>query len=95
MVVRNILKDNIKLYSKSITVYGGGTMKKDLYKVFLALSISLIAVFIVLVIFDYVNYNPYSTSAPFSANILLRSIQLLLPSFVFFCIGLINKKKNK
>lgn len=69
-------------------------MKKS-SKLFYLLSIILVIIFLVILLIDYINYDT-STSFPFYATIIFRSIQLLIPSLISFIIGLIlNKKKNR
>ena len=70
-------------------------MNKKVYKYLYLVSIFMICSFVVLLIIDYSNYDPVSTSAPFYADVLLRTIEFLLPAFVFTCVGFIYKKKNK
>ena len=55
----------------------------------------MVCAFIILIIIDYSNYNPITTSAPFYADILLRAVEFVLPAFVFACVGYIYQKKNK
>ena len=68
-------------------------MKKN-YKLFYLLSIILIVIFLVILLIDYINYD-ITTSFPFYATIIFRSIQLLIPSLISFVIGFILNKKNK
>ena len=70
-------------------------MNKKIYKYLYLVSLFMVCAFIILTIIDYSNYNPFSTSAPFYADILLRAVEFLLPAFVFTCIAYIYKKKNK
>lgn len=70
-------------------------MNKKLSSLLYTVSILMIGAFIVLVLIDYLNYNPMITSAPFYVNILLRAVEFILPAFVFACIGNIYNKKNK
>lgn len=55
----------------------------------------MICAFVILTIVDYSNYNPITTSAPFYADILLRTVEFVLPAFVFACVGYIYQKKSK
>lgn len=68
---------------------------KNKYKICIKLAILLFMMFIGFIVYDYINYNPMYTSAPFSVNILIRSIEFLLPCLILLIIGLILKKGRK
>ena len=55
------------------------------------ISVILVILFLVIILIDYSNYDA-SYSAPFSADILVRTAEFLLPSIVIFFIA---KKINK
>ena len=67
--------------------------KENLYKVLYLLSIVLIIVFAIILVIDYKNYDAITNSAPFSADIFVRGLEFILPSFIIFIIGLVCKKK--
>ena len=67
-------------------------MKKE--KFLYGLSIVLLIVFIVFVIIDYSKYND-SYSAPFSAYILVRALEFVLPSIILFVVAKLISKKKK
>lgn len=67
--------------------------KHNYYKIMYAISLLLLAIFIIVLLFDYFNYNPLYTSFPFTANILIRTFEFILPSIMIFIIGIILKKK--
>lgn len=69
--------------------------KENYYKLFYVFSIILIIVCAIILVIDYINYNPLFTSAPFSVNILIRALEFILPSLILFIIGKIIKNKFK
>lgn len=68
--------------------------KEDISKLLFIISILLIVLFVVLVIVDYSYYNE-TFSAPFSALILVRALEFVLPSFILTAAGLILKRKKQ
>ena len=70
-------------------------MNKKVYKYLYLVSILMVCVFIILIIVDYSDYDPITTSAPFYVDILLRAVEFVLPAFVFACVSYIYQKKNK
>ena len=68
-------------------------MKKD--KILYAISILLIIVFFVITLLDYSNYDATVNSAPFTADILVRALEFVLPSIIILIIALFMSKKNK
>ncbi len=67
--------------------------KENLYKFLYLVSIVLIIVFAIILVIDYKNYDAITNSAPFSADIIVRGLEFVLPSFIIFIIGLVCKKK--
>ncbi len=67
-------------------------MKKE--KVSYIISILLIVVFVVVTLIDYSKYD-ITYSAPFSANILVRALEFILPSLIILIIALLIRKKRK
>ena len=67
--------------------------KENWYKFLFAVSGLLVVGFIIRVIADYIQYDPIATSFPFYATLLLRSVELILPSIKTFVIAIILKKK--
>lgn len=72
-------------------------MKKEcISKILFAISILLLAVFVVNTINNYINYSKTLNSAPFSVFILVNAIEFVMPSVVLSTIGLIvSRKCNK
>ena len=71
-------------------------MKKEkIYKLFYIISILLSITFIIFLTIDYLNYNPITYSTPFYTFIIIRIIELLIPSIILFLIGKIIKNKIK
>lgn len=58
-------------------------------------SIILIVLFIIFVSIDYSNYNNLFNSAPFTAYVLIRSFEFILPSIILFTLGIVLKNKYK
>ncbi len=70
-------------------------MKRDLvYKLLLFLSIILIILFIVFVYIDYSKYDSLTFSAPFSAYVLIRLLEFVLPSIILLILALLFKRKR-
>lgn len=67
--------------------------KNKIYKLMNALSILMLICAMVFIIIDYINYDDMFTSAPFYVNIIVRSVEFLLPAIMFFIIGYVCKKK--
>lgn len=65
-------------------------MKKVLYILF----IILVVVFFIFVFLDLRAYNK-TYSAPFSAYILVRALEFLLPALILLIINIFINKKNK
>ena len=61
---------------------------------FLAVRV-LIAVFVITLISDYMNYNSYVNSAPFYLFVLGNAVTTLLPAAVVFFVGKKLKKKDR
>ena len=69
-------------------------MKKNISKLLFLLSFILVVIFIILIIIDYLNYDFLINSAPFSALILVRLIEFIVPSIIIFGIGFVLKKSK-
>lgn len=69
-------------------------MKKNISKLLFLLSFILVVIFIILIIIDYLNYDFLINSAPFSALILVRLIEFIVPSIIIFGIGVVLKKSK-
>ncbi len=70
-------------------------MKRDLvYKLLLFISIILILLFIVFVYIDYSKYDSLTFSAPFSAYVLIRLLEFVLPSIILLILALLFKRKR-
>lgn len=67
---------------------------KEKYQFFTILAISLTILFFIFIGLDYFTYDE-STSFPYYVSIIERSLQFLLPSFVFMILALILKKKKR
>lgn len=64
---------------------------KKLYILLNIISLILIVCFGIMVIYDYINYD-VTTSFPFYAYIIYRSITFLIPSLILFIISRFIKK---
>lgn len=69
--------------------------KENLYKVLYIISIILIVVFLIVLLFDYINYNPYETSFPLYSIAIVRIVEFVIPSIIIGILGSIIKKKIK
>ena len=58
-------------------------------------SIILLVVYGVFIVIDYRQYDSLTFSAPFSAYILVRSLEFLLPSIILHGVAIIIEKKEK
>ncbi len=67
-------------------------MKKE--KILYVVSVLLIVVFVVFTLIDYSKYD-VTYSAPFSAYILVRALEFVLPSIILLIIALIIRNKGK
>ena len=67
--------------------------KGNWYKVLYVISALLIIIFAIILGLDYKNYNSLTNSAPFTADILVRALEFILPSIILFIIGVTCKKK--
>ena len=47
-------------------------IKQNIYKILYIISLLLFFVFIIMLCIDYANYNPFETSAPFYAFVIVR-----------------------
>ena len=60
-------------------------MKKE--KVLYIISILLVIVFFIVTLIDYLKYDAVINSAPFTADILIRALEFVLPSIIVFVIA--------
>ena len=67
--------------------------KQDISKFLKVISVILVIGFIVIMIFDYRNYNSNETSFPFYTYIITRSLEFILPSIISFIVSMILKRK--
>ena len=69
--------------------------KENIYKFLYAISILLVAAFVIVSAVDTYMYcgGYYLGSAPLYAYILLNAVAYLLPSLAFFAVGIICKKR--
>ena len=70
-------------------------MKKDLIcKLLYIISIILVIAFTILLAIDYSKYDSIINSAPFSAYVIVRLIEFVIPAFVCFLIARIIRKRK-
>lgn len=67
--------------------------KENSYKFLYAVSIFLIVGFAITLKIDYSKYNTHSSSAPFCAFIIERTVEFILPSIIVFVEGKVVKRK--
>lgn len=67
-------------------------MKNKIYKILFMISIVLVILFGIIIINDYIHYDSLINSAPFSALIIVRFIEFIVPSIITFIIGIVLKK---
>ena len=67
--------------------------KPGISKFLKVISVILVTGFIVIMIFDYQNYNPNETSFPFYTYIITRSLEFILPSIILFIVSIVLKRK--
>lgn len=70
-------------------------MKKNIPMICNIVSAILVIAFIVKSIIDYFQYDKIVNSAPFSAQVLVNALYLIIPAIIVFVVGIIVKKKNK
>ena len=68
-------------------------IKQNIYKILYIVALLLFFVFIIMLCIDYANYNPFETSAPFYAFVIVRLVEFVVPSILLLLIGKIIKKK--
>ena len=69
-------------------------MKKN-YKVLVNIAIVLIIIFGIILFIDYIKYDELVNSAPFTANIMVRFVEFIVPSIMLLFIARYLKKKGK
>ncbi len=69
--------------------------KENIYKFWVAVSFILLVVFAIQIGIDYSRYNRALNSAPFSAFLLMRGMEFVLPSLLVFLAGMFCKNKFK
>lgn len=67
--------------------------KEILGRILLFVSLILILGFIIVIDIDCLNW--YAYSSPFYLNVIVRSVQFLLPSILFIIIGIVLIRKKK
>lgn len=68
-------------------------IKKIIGLILLFIALLLVVLFLVVVNADYLNWYMYSS--PFYLNVIVRSVEFLLPSIILIVIGIILLKKKK
>ena len=59
------------------------------------ISVLLLIMFVVITVIDYSKYDAVTNSAPFTADILVRAMEFILPSIIIFVIAeFMNNRKN-
>ena len=86
----------------SITYIGGKIIKKEKLEkkkiigiILLFIALLLVLLYIVVLDIDYLHW--YMNSAPFYLNVIVRSVEFLIPSIILIVIGILlirNKKKR-
>ena len=70
-------------------------MKKDLIcKLLYVISIILVIAFSVLLTLDYFKYDVLYNSAPFSAIVIVRLLEFILPSIICLFLAILIKKRK-
>ena len=69
-------------------------MKKNITMICNIISAVLVIAFIVKSIINYFQYDKIINSAPFSAQVLVNALYLLIPAIIVFIEGIIVKKKS-
>ena len=69
-------------------------MKKNITMICNIISVVLVIAFIVKSIINYFQYDKIVNSAPFSAQVLVNALYLLIPAIIVFTVGIIVKKKQ-
>lgn len=69
-------------------------MKKNITRICNIISAVLVIAFIVKSIVDYFQYDKILNSAPFSAQVLVNALYLIIPAIIVFVVGIIVKKKQ-
>ena len=67
--------------------------KKIIGLILLFIALLLILLYLVLLNIDYLHW--YMSSAPFYLNVIVRSVEFLIPSIILIVIGIILLKKKK
>ena len=68
-------------------------IKKIIGLVLLFVALLLVLLFLIVINVDYLHWYMYST--PFYLNVIVRSVEFLLPSIVLIVIGILLMKKKK
>lgn len=69
-------------------------MKKNIPIICNIVSVILVIAFIVKSIVNYFQYAKIANSAPFSAQVLVNALYLIVPAIIVFVVGNIVKKKQ-
>lgn len=67
--------------------------KKSLHMLFLIAALALAAGFCISAAADAMAYDPAADSAPFSAFLLVRALEFLLPGLISLCAAAVLRKK--
>lgn len=67
--------------------------KENIYKILYAISAILLSTFVIILGIDYFNYDKINNSAPFSAFVLVRILEFVVPSIIIAIIAKVVKKK--
>lgn len=68
-------------------------IKKIIGLILLLIALLLILLFLIVINVDYLNWYMYSS--PFYINVIVRSIEFLIPSLILIIVGIILLKKKK
>ena len=68
-------------------------LKKIISLVLLFVALLLVLLFLIVINVDYLHWYMYSS--PFYLNVIVRSVEFLLPSIVLIVIGILLMKKKK
>ena len=66
----------------------------DRHKIIYILSLLHVVAFLLILVIDYINYDPVFTSAPFFTYILVRGFEFILPALLLFIVGMVLKSKK-
>lgn len=70
-------------------------MKNKIHMIFYALAIISAALFVIFIVTDGLRYDSALNSAPFSAFVLVRCAEFIIPAAVFTIVGFILNRRSK